>query len=81
MTLKLLCLQVVGSEVCLETDRFSRNHYRLVTTTVNMERLTHPETADMHLVYGSVNGNGRAAVREYRKRFPNRRWVPQHQTF
>lgn len=45
-----------------------------------MERFTHAEMADMHLVYGFVNGNGRAAVREYRERFPNRR-IPQHQTF
>ena len=51
---------MVGSEVCLETHRFSHNHYRLVTTAVNMERFKHAEMADigLHLVYGSVNGNG-----------------------
>ena len=62
---KLFCVHVIGSEVYLETHRFSRNHYRLVTTTVNMEWFTHAEMADMQLVYGSVNGNGRAPVREY----------------
>ena len=46
------------SEVCLKTHVFIRNHYRLVTTTVNMKRFTPAEIADMHLVYVSVNGNG-----------------------
>ena len=31
-----LRVQVIGSEVCLESHRFSRNHYRLVTATVNI---------------------------------------------
>ena len=46
------------SEIYWETHRFSRNHYRLVPATVNMERFMHAEMADMHLVYGSANGNG-----------------------
>lgn len=31
------------------------------------------EIADIHFVYGFVNGNSRAAVREYRRRYPERR--------
>ena len=60
-----MCIDIQNwSEVCLETHRFSRNHYRLVPTTVNMERFTHDGMADMHLVYGSVNGNGRVSAKE-----------------
>lgn len=36
--------------------------------------------ADMHFVYGLCNGNARAAVREYQRRYPNRP-IPNHQTF
>ena len=35
----------------------------------------HAEMVDMHLVYGPVNGKGRATVREYRQRFPIRRFL------
>jgi hypothetical protein len=38
------------------------------------------EYADIIFVYGFCNGNGRAASREYRRRFPNRR-TPSHPTF
>lgn len=38
------------------------------------------EYADIIYVYGFCDGNARAAVREYERRFPNRR-VPNHQTF
>ncbi|EZA49714.1 hypothetical protein X777_12077 [Ooceraea biroi] len=31
------------------------------------------ECTDVHFVYGFCEGNARAAVREYRRRFPNRR--------
>ena len=67
------------SEICSATHRFSQNHYSLVTT-VNMERFTHGGMADMHLVYGSVNRNGRIAVWEHRHSFPNRR-ISQHHIF
>ncbi|EZA50773.1 hypothetical protein X777_10823 [Ooceraea biroi] len=30
-------------------------------------------TLDIHFVYGFCDGNARAAVREYQRRFPNRR--------
>lgn len=38
------------------------------------------EYADMVFVYGFCNGSGRAAVEEYRRRYPNRA-VPHHNTF
>lgn len=41
---------------------------------------TTQEYTDIICVYGFYNGNGRAAVLEYRNRFPNRR-VPYHRTF
>lgn len=36
--------------------------------------------ADIHFVYGFCNGNASAAVREYRRRFPNRP-TPSYHTF
>lgn len=38
------------------------------------------ELADMHLVYGLAQGNGRAAHRLYTERFPMRR-APHHTLF
>lgn len=38
------------------------------------------EYADILFVYGFCNGNGREAVREYERRFSNRR-TPHHETF
>lgn len=38
------------------------------------------EYADMHFVYGFCNGNAREAVREYSRRYPNRR-LPHYSTF
>ena len=34
---------------------------------------SHVEYCDMHFVYGFCDGNARAAVEEYQRRFPNRR--------
>lgn len=45
-----------------------------------MELYSNEEMADMHLVYGEASGNGRAAVRLYRQKYPNRR-VPHHELF
>lgn len=45
-----------------------------------MNQYSNAELTDMHYVYGAVDGNGRAAVRMYRQRFPNRR-VPDHRLF
>lgn len=45
-----------------------------------MEEYTYRELADMHLVYGAAEGNGRAAARLYEQRFPHRRH-PHHTTF
>lgn len=45
-----------------------------------MANFTNREYADMMFVYGKCEGNSRAAVREYRLRFPSRR-IPNHQTF
>lgn len=48
---------------------------------VKMPRVfTHAEYADMMFVYGFSDGNSRAAVREYERRFPNRR-VPDSRVF
>jgi len=35
--------------------------------------LSHVEYCDMHFVYGFCDGNARAAVKEYQRRFPDRR--------
>ncbi|KFM72950.1 hypothetical protein X975_25428, partial [Stegodyphus mimosarum] len=43
-------------------------------------KFTHREKADMHLMYGADNGNGRAALRLHQERFPNRR-MPKHTIF
>lgn len=45
-----------------------------------MYHFTNSEYADMHFVYGFCNGNSRAAVEEYRRRFPNRQ-IPNRQVF
>ena len=41
---------------------------------------SHVEYCDMHFVYGFCNGNSRAAVEEYRRRFPDRR-IPSRRVF
>ena len=41
---------------------------------------SHVEYRDMHFVYGFCNGNARAAVEEYQRRFPNRR-IPSRGVF
>ena len=41
---------------------------------------SHVEYCDMHFVYGFCDGNARAAVDEYRRRFPDRR-IPSRSVF
>jgi hypothetical protein len=41
---------------------------------------SHVEYCDMHFVYGFRDGNARAAVDEYQRRFPNRR-IPSRGVF
>ena len=41
---------------------------------------SHVEYCDMHLVYGFCDGNARAAVDEYQRRFPDRR-IPSRSVF
>ena len=41
---------------------------------------THVEYCDMHFVYGFCDGNARAAVEEYQRRFPDRR-IPSRSVF
>ena len=41
---------------------------------------SHVEYCDMHFVYGFCNGNSRAAVVEYQRRFPDRR-IPNRRVF
>ena len=41
---------------------------------------SHVEYCDMHFVYGFCNGNSRAAVVEYQRRFPDRR-IPSRRVF
>ncbi|GFU31608.1 hypothetical protein TNCV_1235021 [Trichonephila clavipes] len=45
-----------------------------------MYRFTNSELADIHFIYGLADGNGRAAVRLFRERYPTWR-QPNHQTF
>lgn len=47
---------------------------------MNNQQYSSAHIADIHFIYGFCNGNARAAVREYRRRFPNRP-TPNHQTF
>jgi len=41
---------------------------------------SHMEYCDMHFVYGFCDGNARAAVEEYQRRFPDRR-IPSRSVF
>jgi len=41
---------------------------------------SHVEYCDMHFVYGFCDGNTRAAVDEYQRRFPSRR-IPSRRVF
>jgi len=41
---------------------------------------SHVEYCDMHFVYGICNGNARAAVEEYQRRFPDRK-IPSRGVF
>ena len=41
---------------------------------------SHVEYCDMHFVYGFCDGNARAAVDEYQRRFPDRR-IPSRSVF
>lgn len=41
---------------------------------------TNEEYGDIHFIYGFCNGNAREAVKEYKKRFPNRK-CPSYQVF
>ena len=41
---------------------------------------SHVEYCDMHFVYGFCNGNARAAVEEYQRRFPDRK-IPSRGVF
>jgi hypothetical protein len=41
---------------------------------------SHVEYCDMHFKYGCCDGNTRAAVEEYQRRFPNRR-IPSRGVF
>ena len=41
---------------------------------------SHVEYCDMHFVYGFCDGNARAAVEEYKRRFPDRR-IPSRSVF
>ncbi|PRD22515.1 UNVERIFIED_CONTAM: hypothetical protein NCL1_48906 [Trichonephila clavipes] len=45
-----------------------------------MGNLTYAKDADMHYMYGHVNGNGKAALRMYHVQFPDRR-MPDHRIF
>ncbi|GFS76753.1 hypothetical protein TNCV_1623061 [Trichonephila clavipes] len=45
-----------------------------------MGDLTYAENANMHCMYVRANGNGRAELRMYHVRFPDRR-MPDHKIF
>ncbi|GFU69550.1 DUF4817 domain-containing protein [Trichonephila clavipes] len=55
-------------------------HFRHGQRAMNMYRFTNSELADIHFINDLADGNGRAAVRLYRERYPTRR-QPNHQTF
>ncbi|GFV47601.1 DUF4817 domain-containing protein [Trichonephila clavipes] len=55
-------------------------HFRHGRRAMDMYLFTNSELADIHFIYGLADGNGRAAVRLYRERYPTRR-QPNHQTF
>lgn len=46
-----------------------------------MSTYTAREYAEMHFIYGYCNGNGNAAAREYRERYPNREHYPDYRVF
>ena len=51
---------------------------RLVVRVAKMPFVfSHVEYCDMHFVYGFCDGNARAAVQEYQRRFPDRRIPPR----
>ncbi|GFW99734.1 hypothetical protein TNCV_3419641 [Trichonephila clavipes] len=47
---------------------------------MNINHYTNAELANIHFIYGLINGNGRAAVRLYGERYPTR-WQPNDQTY
>lgn len=62
----------------LDTNFVGILHFRLPTKI--MEEFTNEEMARMHIVYGEVHCNGRAASRLYAERYLNRR-VPNYRMF
>ncbi|GFV01340.1 general transcription factor II-I repeat domain-containing protein 2B [Trichonephila clavipes] len=63
--------------ICDQHDASSRN---VLPHTPTKGENKHVELADIHFIYDLADGNGRAAVRLYRERYPTRR-QPNHQTF
>ncbi|GFX82535.1 DUF4817 domain-containing protein [Trichonephila clavipes] len=55
-------------------------HFRHGQRAMNMYRLTNSDLADIHFIYSLADGNGCAAVRLYRERYPTRR-QPNHRMF
>ncbi|GFV73483.1 DUF4817 domain-containing protein [Trichonephila clavipes] len=55
-------------------------HFKHGQRAMNMYRFTNSQLTDIHFIYGLADGNGRAAVRLYRERYPTRR-QQNHQTF
>lgn len=75
--LKCLCLLVV---VLCRGGVKSFSEWFFVLIWLKMQRFTYNEYADMHLVYGRAECNGRRAAGLYRAQFPGRH-VPHHSTF
>ena len=85
-TVPVQLTRYVYSAHVLETGMQSTSclrYERLVTCTELQKCLSCFPTwkyCDMHFVYGFCNGNARAAVEEYRRRFPDRR-IPSRGVF
>ncbi|GFT89259.1 hypothetical protein TNCV_4385711 [Trichonephila clavipes] len=54
-------------------------HFRQGQRVMSVNRYMNAKLADIHLLYGLANGNGRVAVRLYGERYTTE-WQPNHQT-
>ena len=77
----LFCCERTGF-LCSDISFDNTIHYRSNQrrSESRMELYSNEEMADMRLMYGKANGNGREAVRLYSERYQNRR-IPNHKLF
>ncbi|GBM27429.1 hypothetical protein AVEN_59890-1 [Araneus ventricosus] len=71
----------IGGAVCdLQSRQVRVPHCRLQANAVNINRFTNAELTNFYFLYGLTNGNGYAAERLYKERFPTRP-IQNHQKF